>query len=36
MDKQQMGEYMEKCAALTGCPLPTKEELEAMGYISNY
>lgn len=36
MNKEEMGEYMEKCAALTGYPLPTPEELEAMGYISNY
>lgn len=36
MSKDEMGEYMDKCAAFTGYPLPTKEELEAMGYISNY
>lgn len=36
MDKNEMGEFMQKCAALTGHPLPTEEELRAMGYISNY
>jgi hypothetical protein len=32
MDKQEMAEFMRKCAALTGYPLPTEEELRAMGY----
>lgn len=36
MSKQEMSEFMDKCAALTGYPLPTPEELEAMGYISNH
>lgn len=33
MTKLEMGEYLDKCAALTECPLPTKQELEAMGYV---
>ena len=33
MNKLEMGEFMDKCVALTGYPLPTKAELEAMGYI---
>jgi hypothetical protein len=32
MDKQEMAEFMRKCAALTGYALPTEEELRAMGY----
>ena len=36
MNKLEMGEFMDKCAAMTGYPLPTREELEAMGYILNY
>jgi hypothetical protein len=32
MDKQEMAEFMRKCALLTGYPLPTEEELRAMGY----
>lgn len=36
MSKQEMSDYMDKCAALTGYALPTPEQLEAMGYISNY
>lgn len=36
MDKHEMAEYMDKCAALTGYPLPTPEELAAMGYVSNH
>jgi len=36
MDKDEMSDYINRCAELTGYPLPTKEELEAMGYISNY
>lgn len=36
MTKDEMNEYMDKCAALTGYPLPTPEELEALGYILNY
>lgn len=36
MTKDEMSEFMDRCASLTGYPLPTKEELEAMGYISNY
>jgi hypothetical protein len=35
MNKTEMAEYMEKCAVLTGYPLPTTEELMAMGYIPN-
>lgn len=35
MTKLQMSEYMEKCAVYTNFPLPTKEELARMGYISN-
>lgn len=35
MDKLEMSEFMERCAALTGYPLPTQEELETMGYIHN-
>jgi hypothetical protein len=33
MSKAEMGEYMEKCCAHTGYPLPTAEELLAMGYL---
>ena len=36
MSKEEMSAYMDKCAMLTSFPLPTPEELEAMGYISNY
>lgn len=36
MNQEEMSDFMARCAALTGYPLPTKEELEAMGYISNY
>lgn len=36
MTKEEMGDYMDRCASLTGYPLPTPEELEAMGYVSNY
>ncbi len=35
LDKLEFGEYLDKCAAHTGVPLPTKEEISAMGYISN-
>lgn len=35
MDKLEMSEFMERCAALTQFPLPTPEELEALGYIHN-
>lgn len=33
MSKDEMGDYMDKCAALTGVPLPTEDELQAMGYL---
>jgi hypothetical protein len=33
MSKDEMSDYMNKCAALTGYPLPTEEELAAMGYL---
>jgi hypothetical protein len=33
MGKEEMSDYMNKCAALTGYPLPTEEELAAMGYL---
>lgn len=33
MTKGEMSEFMAKCAMLTGCPLPTEEELAAMGYL---
>jgi hypothetical protein len=33
MSKGEMAEYMAKCAAFTGYPLPTEEELAAMGYL---
>ena len=36
MSKEEMSDFMDKCAALTGYPLPTPEELEAMEYISNH
>lgn len=36
MTKLEMSEYMEKATVLTGYPLPTKEELQSMGYILNY
>lgn len=35
MDKLEMTDYMNKCAQITSCPLPTEEELMAMGYIHN-
>ena len=35
MDKLEMTAYMDKCAQITSHPLPTPEELEAMGYIHN-
>jgi hypothetical protein len=35
MDKTEMSAFMEKCAALTGYPLPTEEDLISMGYIPN-
>lgn len=33
MNRAEMVEFMDKCAALTGYPLPTPEELLAMGYL---
>lgn len=33
MNKAEMSEYMARCAQLTGYPLPTEEELSAMGYL---
>ena len=36
MNKLEMGEYMDSAARITENPLPTREELEAMGYILNY
>jgi hypothetical protein len=33
MNKEEMSEYMDKCAALTGYSLLTEEELAAMGYL---
>jgi hypothetical protein len=33
MDKLEMQTFMERCAALTQFPLPTPEELEALGYL---
>lgn len=36
MNKSEMGEYMDSAARITEYPLPTREELEAMGYILNY
>jgi tRNA A37 threonylcarbamoyltransferase TsaD len=33
MTKDGMGDYMDKCAALTGVSLPTEDELEALGYL---
>jgi hypothetical protein len=33
MTKAEFTEYMDNCAALTDFPLPTREELEEMGYI---
>jgi hypothetical protein len=33
MNKSEMSEYMARCAQLTGYPLPTEEELSAMGYL---
>jgi hypothetical protein len=33
MDKLEMGEFMDRAAALTDFPLPTEEELRAMGYL---
>lgn len=36
LTKVQFGEYLDKISAESGVPLPTREELEAMGYILNY
>lgn len=36
MNSIEMGEYMDSCARITGYPLPTREELEAMGYVLAY
>ena len=33
MTKAEMEFFMDKCAALTGIPLPTEDELEALGYL---
>jgi hypothetical protein len=35
MTKEEMGTFMERCVVLTGYPLPTQEELIAMGYLPN-
>jgi hypothetical protein len=35
MDKLEMTEFMQRCAALTQFSLPTEEELISMGYIPN-
>ena len=36
LNKIEFGEYMDKIERLTGIQIPSKEEAEAMGYISNY
>lgn len=36
MNKEEMSEFMDKASIRTEHPLPTREELEAMGYILNY
>ncbi len=36
LNKVEFGEYMDKIERLTGVIIPTKEEIEALGYISNY
>lgn len=33
MTKAEMTDFMDKCAALTGYPLPTEEQLIEMGYL---
>ena len=33
MDKLEMHEFLERCAQLTGYPLPTPEQLEELGYL---
>jgi hypothetical protein len=33
MTKDEMSEFLDKCAAFTGYPLPTPEELEVLGYL---
>ena len=33
MTKDEFSEFMDKCAALTGYPLPTPEQLQEMGYL---
>lgn len=33
MNKTEMEFFMDRCAALTGVPLPTEEELQEMGYL---
>lgn len=35
LSKLEFGEYLDKCAAHVGIPLPTREEIEAMGYLPN-
>jgi len=35
LSKADFGFYLDKCAAHCGIPLPTREEIEAMGYIRN-
>ncbi len=35
LGKLEFGEYLDKCASHTGVPLPTKEEIEALGYLQN-
>jgi len=36
LSKADFGQYLDRCAAHCGIPLPTREEIEAMGYISNH
>lgn len=36
LNKADFGEYMSKIERLTGIAIPSKEEAEAMGYISNH
>jgi hypothetical protein len=35
LTKIEFGDYLDKISAECGVPLPNKEDLEAMGYISN-
>jgi hypothetical protein len=35
LTKPEFGEYLDKCSAHTGIPLPTEEEIAEMGYLKS-